>query len=162
VVVRVGEGFSFQIKAAVRALRSLGYHTRVRVLSLEDHFTQISDSSFRSQAGATAWLADYPSPSTFLNLFTCRAFVPRSAHNSNWSQFCDPAADALIRRASAAQLTDPRAAEALWERAERRVLDAVPAIPLTNPVHTDLLAARVRNDQEHPLWGLLPDQVWLR
>ena len=162
VVVRVGKGFSFQIQALARALRSLGYRTSVRVLPVDEHFNQISDSSVRAQAGATAWLADYPSPSSFLNTFTCRAFVPRSTHNVNWSQFCDPAADALIRRATLMQATDPRAAEVLWARAERRVLDAAPAIPLTNPVHTDLLSARVRNDQEHPQWGLLPDQVWVR
>ena len=88
--------------------------------------------------------------------------MPRSTDNVNWSKFCDPGADALIRRATAAQASDPRAADALWARAERRVLDAAPAIPLFNPVHTDLLSARARNDQYHPQWGLLFDQSWVR
>jgi peptide/nickel transport system substrate-binding protein len=146
----------------VRALRSLGYRTSVRVLPVGEHFNQISDSSVRAQAGATAWAADYPSPSSFLNPFTCGAFVPRSTTNLNWSEFCDPGADALIRRATLMQASDPRAAAVLWARAERRVLDAAPVIPLFNPIHTDLPSARVRNAQYHPQWGLMFDQLWVR
>ena len=67
-----------------------------------------------------------------------------------------------MRRATALEASDPRAADALWARAERRVLAAVPAIPLINPVHTDLVSRRVRNDQYHPQWGLLLDQVSVR
>ena len=88
--------------------------------------------------------------------------MPRSTANNNLSQFCDPGADALIARATAVQTSDPRAADALWARAERRVLDAAPAIPLFNNIHTDLVAERLRNDQYHPQWGLLFDQAWLR
>jgi hypothetical protein len=58
--------------------------------------------------------------------------------------------------------TDPRAANAMWAKAEQRVLAAVPAIPVLNPVHTDLVSTRVRNDQYHPEWGLLLDQVSVR
>ena len=58
-----------------------------------------------------------------------------------------------MSRATAVQTTDPRAADALWARAERRVLVAVPAIPVSK---------RVRNDQYHPQWGLLLDQVSVR
>jgi peptide/nickel transport system substrate-binding protein len=126
------------------------------------YFLEISDSSVRAQAGPTSWIADYPSSSSFLGIFTCSSFVPRSTANGNWSQFCDPKADALIRRATEAQASDPRAADALWARAERRVLDAAPAIPLINNVHTDLVSERVRNDQFHPQWGLMFDQLWLR
>ena len=164
VVLRVAKGYTFLAPPLTRALRSLGYRTSVRVLPLNTgaYFHELSDSSVRAQAGPVAWAADYPAPSTFLNLFTCRAFVPRSTNNSNYSQFCDPGADALIRRATALQASDPRAADALWARAERRVLDAAPAIPLFNPVHTDLLSARVRNDQYHPQWGLMFDQLWVR
>lgn len=164
VVLRVGKGFTHLAPPLTRALRSLGYRTSVRVLPLEtgEYFNQISDSSVRAQAYPVGWLADYPSPSTFLNMFTCRAFVPRSTDNVNFSQFCDPGADALMRRATAAQASDPRAADALWARAERRILEAAPAIPLYNDVLTDLLSARVRNDQYHPQWGLLFDQAWVR
>ena len=88
--------------------------------------------------------------------------MPHSPNNGNFSQFCDRAVDDLMRRATAQQATDPRAADDLWARAERRVLAAVPAIPVLNPIHTDRVSARVRNDQYHPQWGLLLDQVSVR
>ena len=162
VVLRSQEMYTFMMPVLTRALRSLGYRTSVRAVPDSEYFSEISDSSFRAQAGPTSWGADYPSPSTFLNLFTCSSFVPRSTTNTNWSQFCDPGADALIRRATAAQASDPRAADALWAQAERRVLDAAPAIPLINHVHTDVVSERLRNDQYHPHWGLLFDQASVR
>ena len=162
VVIRVSEGYTYLATPLARALRSLGYRTSVRVVPAKDYFLEISDSSVRAQAGPVGWRADYPSPSTFLGLFACSSFVPRSTSNLNVSGFCDPGADALMRRATAAQASDPRAADALWARAERRVLDAAPAIPLTTDIHTDLVSERLRNDQYHPQWGLLFDQVWLR
>ena len=39
---------------------------------------------------------------------------------------------------------------------------AAPAVPLFNLIHTDLVSTRVRNDQYHPHWGLLFDQVSVR
>ena len=162
VVLRSQEMYAFMMPVLTRALRSLGYRTSVRAVPVGDYFNEISDSSVRAQAGPTSWGADYPSPSAFLNIFTCRSFVPRTALNGNYSQFCDPGADALIRRATAAQASDPRAADALWAQAERRVLDAAPAIPLINHVHTDVVSERLRNDQYHPHWGLLFDQASVR
>jgi peptide/nickel transport system substrate-binding protein len=122
----------------------------------------VADSDTRAQIGPNVWGADYPSTSTFLDLFSCHSFVPHSTQNANVSQFCDRRADDLMRRATSMQTTDPRAADALWARAERRVLAAVPAIPVLNPIHTDLVSTRVRNDQYHPQWGLLLDQVSVR
>jgi peptide/nickel transport system substrate-binding protein len=162
VVLRGDERYGFMMPALIRALRSLGYRTSLRTLPVGDYFNKISDSSVRAQAGPASWFADYPSSSSFLSIFTCSSFVPRNTANANWSQFCDPGADALIRRATAAQASDPRAADALWARAERRVLDAAPAIPLINNVHTDVVSERLRNDQDHPQWGLLVDQAWVR
>ena len=162
VVIWIAKDYTSIVPPLTRALHSLGYRTSVRVVSIDEYFTKIADSSVRAQAGPVTWQADYPAPSTFLDVFSCSSFVPRSPGNGNWSEFCDPAADALMRRAIAAQASDPRAADALWARAERRVLDAAPAIPLINPVHTDLVSERLRNDQYHPQWGLLFEQVWVR
>jgi ABC-type transport system substrate-binding protein/DNA-binding beta-propeller fold protein YncE len=163
VVLRVANGYTFIATPLAGALRSLGYRTSVRVLSIDTgaYFNELSDSSVRAQAGPVGWGADYPAPSAFLNQFTCRAFLPRSTSNSNFSQFCDPGADALIRQATALQASDPRAADARWAQAERRVLETAPAIPLFNNVHSDLLSARVGNDQYHPQWGLMFDQLWV-
>jgi peptide/nickel transport system substrate-binding protein len=162
VTLWTGGGYEPMTPMLTRALHSLGYQTSVRRLGFDSYFARVADSATRAQIGPNTWGADYPSTSTFLELFACRSFVPHSADNSNLSRFCDPRADDLMRRASALQTADPRAADALWAKAEHRVLAAVPAIPVLNPVHTDLVSTRVRNDQYHPQWGLLLDQVSVR
>ena len=42
------------------------------------------------------------------------------------------------------------------------MLDAAAAVPLFNPINTDVVSSRVRNDQYNPQWGFLPDQAWVR
>jgi peptide/nickel transport system substrate-binding protein len=155
------DGYEPMTPILTRALGSLGYRTKVRKLGFDSYSERVSDSATRAQIGGNTWSADYPTASTFLDLFTCRSFVPHSADNGNLSQYCDPVADDLMRRAGALA-TDPRASDAMWAKAEQRVLAAVPAIPVLNPVHTDLVSTRVRNDQYHPEWGLLLDQVSVR
>lgn len=163
VVLWTGANFGFLTRPLTRALRSLGYHTTVRRVTGGGYFGRVYDSSSRAQAGPSVWVADYPSSANFLGIFSCRSFVPRNPDNQNVSEFCDPGADALMRRATELQATDPRAADALWVRVERRVLRAAPAVPLINPVDSHLVSARVRNDRYGPqLPGFLPDQAWVR
>ena len=88
--------------------------------------------------------------------------MPRSAANLNLSQFCDPRADDLMRRATEQQTTDPRAADALWARAEAGCSPRRRSSRLFNLLTTDLVSTRVRNDQHHPFWGLLLDQMSVR
>ena len=156
------EGFAQVTPLVARALRSIGYDTRVRLLPFVRHGALVSDSRTRAQVGLWAWQADYPATSTFLGHFSCRSFVPHSVANLNHSQFCDPRADDLMRRAAEQQTSDLRAADALWARAEDRVLAEAPVVPLLNLLPTDLVSTRVRNDQNHPFWGSLLDQMSVR
>ena len=147
----------------VRALQRLGYRTTVRKEPGPRYFDRVGDSSKRAQAGLFPWFADYPTPSNFfLPLFSCRSFIEHSKNNGNLAEFCDPRTDALMRRATELQASDPLAADASWARVERRVLAAAPAIPLTNPIDSHLVSARVRNDQYNPQLGFLADQAWVR
>ena len=161
VTVWHGAGFEPLTGVLTRTLHSLGYRTRVRRLAFDPYWARVTDPKTRAQIGSDVWQADYPSTSTFLDRFSCRSFEPDRASGANSSQYCDPRVDDLMRRATA-QATDPRAADALWARAERRLLAAAPIIPVLSPVHTDLVSKRVRNDQYHAQWGLLLDQVSVR
>jgi ABC-type transport system substrate-binding protein len=156
-------GFSELNPVIVRALRAIGYRTRVHDVPMEHYFQALADPANRAQIGPTAWVADYPSDSSFLGAsFTCGSLRRDPISNSNYSRYCDPRVDALIRRAGAAQTSDPATADALWAQAERRVLNTAAAVPLFNPISTELVGARVRNEQQHPQWGFLPDQAWVR
>jgi peptide/nickel transport system substrate-binding protein len=156
VVLWTGEAaFDPLTQPLARVLRSLGYRVTVRDAG-EKYFERIGDPSTRAQAGVYAWVADYPSPSTFLDLFSCRT------QNQSLSRFCDPGGDSLSRRAGVLQASDPRTADALWARAERRMLRMAPVVPLYNPVDSNVVSTRLRNDQYHPQYTLLPDQAWVR
>ena len=156
-------GFTSLEPVIVRALRALGYRTRVRRAPMEEYFGHVALRKSRVQIGATAWVADFPADSSFLQgSFSCEYLNPDQGINANYSQHCDPRVDALMRRAGDAETSDPAAADALWAQAERRLLDDAVAVPLFNPIATNLVSARVRNDQSHPQWNFLPDQAWVR
>ena len=158
-----GEGFASLNPVIAEALRAIGYRVRVRSVPMEEYFPLVSDGRNRVQIGPTAWAADYPSDSSFLSInFSCRSLRQGPIGNANYSQYCDPRLDALMRRAAEEQTNDPATADALWAQAERRVLDGAAAVPLFNPISTELVSARVRNEQQNPQWGFLPDQAWVR
>jgi peptide/nickel transport system substrate-binding protein len=116
----------------------------------------------RAHVGFFPWLADYLSPSTFFVLFGCDALKADPAANQNPSRFCDRELDRLAGEAARLQAIDPGAADALWARAERRLVDQAPAVAMYNLLNVDLISARVGNYRFIPLVGMLPDQAWVR
>jgi peptide/nickel transport system substrate-binding protein len=152
-----------QGRFAVRLLDDLGYHARLRLLPATRYWRYISDSRNKAQIGLVVWISDYPAPSDFLQqLFACRSFHPDDPFQVNWSEFCDPDADRLVDGALRRQPTDPRAADALWKRAERRMVDEAAALPLDTPKQVDVVSRRVGDFQYNPQWGVLFDQLWVR
>jgi peptide/nickel transport system substrate-binding protein len=146
-------------RVLARSLRLLGYRVRIKSLPPDRYFPAIKDKKTRPQIGTTLWLADYPSPSTFLvGTFSC----DKRRAPDNYGNFCDPVADGLMRRAARLQVTDPRAGNDLWAHADARIIDQAAAIPLYNPITTDFVSDRLGNYQYHPQWGMLFDQAWVR
>jgi ABC-type transport system substrate-binding protein len=110
----------------------------------------------RLQAGWFAWLLDYPSPTNvFGPLLSC-------GQSENVGRFCDPALEALGRRAGRTQTSDQPAAAELWAQLDRTTTDQAPWIPLSNFTRTTFVSERVGNFQYHPQWGVLLDQLWVR
>jgi ABC-type transport system substrate-binding protein len=147
----------------VRTLQRLGYDASLRVLPNHRHFKTISDTSKRVQVGVFPWVADYPSPTTFFDLFRCASVRRGTPLNINFSQFCDRATDQLVAEATRLQVTDPIRAQALWSRAERRLVDQAPLVAAYNFSNEDLVAERVGNYQFNWVWrSALLDQLWVR
>jgi peptide/nickel transport system substrate-binding protein len=142
-------------------LQDLGYRASLKVLSDAKYFRSVSNSRSRTQIGPVFWGAGYSAPSTFFDLFSCRSFVPGTA-NLNWAEFCDPGIDRLIRRALAQQTVNAQLAEQLWATVDRRIVNAAPWVPLTNPRYAEFVSKRVGNYQFNPATGSLLDQMWLR
>jgi peptide/nickel transport system substrate-binding protein len=129
------------------------------------YFAKVGDSRTAAQIGFGAWAADFPSLSGFLPpLLSCAAFVPNSSQNENQNlaQFCDPAIDAKMKRATALQAQDQPAATLLWQEVERDLLAQAPIVPVVNPRNADFVSKRVGNYQYHPQWGVLLSQLWVK
>ena len=148
----------------VSLLASLGYRARLSKADPNEHFARILDSREQVQAGFWGWLPSYPSAADFIPpQLGCAAFVPAAPdRNTNPSQFCDPAIDALMARASEAQALGSATSTTLWLKVERALLAQAPMVPLYNSAAVDILSTRVSNYQYNPQWGVLLGQLWVK
>jgi peptide/nickel transport system substrate-binding protein len=97
------------------------------------------------------WVADYPDPSNFLNVFFDGRSI-RATGNSDITYFDDPAYNR--RLAAAARLSGPRrylAYQALDADLTRR---AAPGAPLFGWVEQDFFSARIGCQVYHPVYGV--------
>jgi peptide/nickel transport system substrate-binding protein len=149
----------------VSLLRRLGYRSSLRVIHelVPDYVEYTGNSRNRAQVGTMGWYADFASAALFLrDLFSCASFLPKSASNRNFSEFCDPAIDARMARAADLQASDPVRASLLWSEADRALVDHAAAVPLVNQQAVVFVSERVGNYQLHPQWLTLFDQLWVR
>jgi YVTN family beta-propeller protein len=145
------------VRYAARMLRELGYRARARLMpDINGHFEFVNDSRNHAQIGFYGWIADYLTPSSFIEWpFTCRRLVPRSSTNLNASQFCDAKVDRAFDRAYAAGPGGD------WTAVEREILRSAPAVPLISRRAILLVSDRVGNVEQHGQLGPLLDQFWV-
>jgi YVTN family beta-propeller protein len=135
-------------------MKKLGYDASLEVAtSGEDVYKAIFEDR-RVQIGGFEIFADYPSPDSFLQGFTC-------AESDGLSNYCDPALDALVARARDLQATDPAAAADAWAAVDRMATDLALWAPVLNE-GSDFVSARLGGYQFNPAWGILLDQAWVR
>ena len=140
----------------VSLLRQLGYRSSLRAFpDFGTYIRAIDAAGGRVQAGPMGWLSD-AAPATLIQMmFACGQL-------GNFSQFCDRRINARINESVAAQATDPAAANRLWQRLDRVLVDIAPAVPLVNRREVVLVSERVGNFQHHPVLGTLLDQLWVK
>jgi YVTN family beta-propeller protein len=149
----------------VSLLDQLGFRTTLRVFP---HFFPqwtgyVGDSRNRAQLGVTGWGADTLAASNFIQpLFTCASFIPKSPENLNLFEYCNRKLDARVKHAVALEASDPGRANEVWATIDRAIVDQAVAVPVTNGLNPVLLSKRVGNYHEHPLWGTLFDQLWVK
>ncbi len=165
VSISVPRRFATLARRAVADLRRIGYRASLRIFpDYSAYLFYFADSRHRAEAAVQAYGPDYPAASTFFRQFTCQSFVPASAtaENENLSEFCEPSIDRMIERARELQVMDPPAANALWSRIDRAIVDAAPVVPLYVPKAFDLVSKRAGNYEYSPQYGALIDQLWVR
>jgi oligopeptide transport system substrate-binding protein len=82
----------------------------------------------------SAWIADYADPESFLDIW-------RTNDGNNDTGWSSPKYDALL--AEAEQSADPVARQNLWRRAEQKLLDDAPIIPIYHYTHVFLIQPSV-------------------
>ncbi len=144
-------------------LDRIGYDARVRALDLNIQFTYIQNTNNKVQISITDWSADYPAASDFLDvLYGCGTFHPGSDSSINISGSCDKDLDALMARATAVSVTDPKAGGALWEQANRIVTDRSFAAQLVQQKWIDTVSSRLGNYTFSQISHLIFSKVWVR
>jgi YVTN family beta-propeller protein len=148
----------------VSLLDQLGYRSSLRVFpKFPADVEYAADSRHRAQIGVTGWGADTLAASNFFQpLFTCASFIPKSPANLNLFEYCNPKLDAEMKHAVALEVSDPGRANEVWATIDRAIVDQAVAVPVTNSLNPVLLSERVGNYQDHPLWGTLFDQLWVK
>jgi YVTN family beta-propeller protein len=148
----------------VSLLSQLGYHARLRTVSATDTSFEPGDSRAKIQGGLFSYAPAYPAASEFLGpqYESCQSFIPNSANNANWAEFCDPGFDATVRGALAADESTSPAAAGLWANADRQFTAQAPMVSLVTPSTIDFVSHRVGNYEYNPEWGALLDQLWVR
>lgn len=110
-----------KIIEAVQAMweRELGVHATIALLEQKTSIQNQRALDFT--VGSNGWVADYPDPATFLELFVTNGMA-------NWTGWGDATYDRLI--AQAAQTLDPLVRFECFQQAEAILLEQAPIIPL--------------------------------
>ena len=134
-------------------LRALGYRVRVRVIPYASITTAMWNSFQIPDTGN--WIPAYPDPSSYVpSFFSC------GGSNGN-DYYCNPAIDREMRHAELLELTDPSAANALWERVDRQLTNDAEWVTTVATREVEITSARLHNYQYNPVWGFLADQAWV-
>ena len=149
-------------RSFVPLLARLGFRPHLKRLPAPVYRPTVQNSRTRAQMGTAVLNSDYPTASSFFAPLTCQSFRPNTPFNPNLSEFCNPATDALVGQALALQATNVHAANQVWARVDRAMVDQAPWVPLWNFVNAQLVSKRVGNFQVSPQWATLIDQLWVR
>jgi ABC-type transport system substrate-binding protein/DNA-binding SARP family transcriptional activator/streptogramin lyase len=147
------------------ALRRIGYRPRVTIVgSIREFGLRIRDTKRGWNISAGDWVADYPSPGQFLELFlACSNYRPdHPARTTNPGGFCHAGFDRLVARAQGLQITDPATAGKIWARADRVAVDQAAWVPLVSTASVELLSRRAGHFTLDATSQPAIDALWVR
>jgi peptide/nickel transport system substrate-binding protein len=155
VVVWTRTSFKQYYEHVVTALRKLGYPARLKVVDDAAYFDALQKAGpDKVQASFIGWVSDYPAAGDFITGLL--------SYLEDSGGFSDPAINREIKKAQKLQQTDQRAANRLWTKIDRMIVDQAALVPMYNPRGVALTSERAGNFQYHPLWFTLLDQLWVR
>jgi len=124
--------------------------------SVHAYFGALGQPGAAPQMLWSGWVADFPSPSNFIQaLFSC-------GESGNFAHVCDRALDRRIGRALRAEQADRAGANELWAELDREVTNKALAVPLYNTYGKVLVSRRIGNYRDSPMRGTLLSQLSVR
>jgi ABC-type transport system substrate-binding protein len=126
-------------------LAEVGVDAEIRSASFEEYLS--STSSGRTDAGMAGWFADFPDPSTFLNVLFDSAQIPAN----NLAKYSNPEVDEKLARARYVQDAEERLT--LYREIQKQILADHPWVPIFYHVNYYFVSPRVGGYVIHPVWG---------
>ena len=136
-------------RLASHLFATLGIH--VRPVAKEEGPLRKNQQEASYQLSSFSWVADYPHPLAFLEIFADRD------HPYNFTKWSHPEYTGLVERALGE--TDHHKQMELVERAQAILLEELPVIPLAHPSSVALTSSRVRKLYFQP--GGFVDLRWV-
>jgi peptide/nickel transport system substrate-binding protein len=156
----VGKGLGLYF---VGLLNSLGYKATLQAMSPDIQYPYVQNSKNKPQFGLSQWYQDYPAASDFLNiLLGCPSFHPNSNSSPNIAEFCQQSIQAQMNKALSLGVTNPEAANTLWQTVDKQVTDQAPWVSMFNPKLIDFVSSRITNHVFSPQWYFLLDEAKLK
>lgn len=144
----------------VGLLNKLGYKAKLQALNPDIQYEFCQNSKNIVQFCYSDWFQDYPAASDFINvLLGCSSFHPGSNASPNIAEFCNRKIETQIQRALKLGATNPEAANGLWAKIDRQIVDQAPWVSMVNTKLIDFVSKRVTGYQFNPQWYFLLDQA---
>lgn len=149
--LNAGGGRNTQVAEAVQSMltENLGITVHIKLVEFARHLDEIDHG--RAPYYRLGWVADYPDPETFLNLFYGKP-VPADTtalSPTNSTRYTNPAYDAIFEKA----ISTPNTAErlALYKQAEQLAVSDAPMMFIFHDEDYRLLQPYVRGYMQNPM-----------
>ncbi len=138
-------------------LAQIGVRIEIKVTSFSQYLAETGRRR-TARMGWAGWNLDFPDPSDFLDpIFASKSIQQEESQNHAF--YRNPALDELLERAH--DELDPKARIAMYQQAERIVVDDAPWAFEMYPMRYELVQPYVRDYRAHPIWLLYVRDAWI-
>ncbi len=138
-------------------LARIGVNIRLRIASFAV-FLENTERRHAVPMSFSAWSQDFPDPSNFTEiLFHTRSIQDENSQNPSF--YSNRVLDDLLDRARVEPSRSTRTA--MYQQAERMIVDDAPWAFVYYPVNTEITQPYVHNYVTHPVWAYSVGDAWL-
>lgn len=133
---------------------NLGINVTLRSVERKVHLSSMQSKDY--QMSRSAWIADYPDPMTFLDMFV----TPLNDNNNNNAGYSNPEYDKLIAAAKAE--SDPAKRDGYMHQAEAIFMNDMPILPIYYYTNVVALKPEVQGIHKSPLGYVFFNEVSMK